>query len=103
MEPSLRIISYNCQSFNSNAHVIKTLLGKCEGLLLQETLIPNNGSAVFDTLSDEFAYSSVPAKRKNYVFVRRSSGGLGIYWKKMNNILCKPVYFIDRVMGLKLK
>ena len=103
MESSLRIISYNCQSFNSNAHVIKTLLGKCEVLLLQETLIPNDGFAVLDTLSDEFAYASVPAKRKNDVFVGRSSGGLVIYWKKMNNIFCKPVYFSDRVMGLKLK
>ena len=44
--------------------MIKTLLCKCQVLLILGTLKPNAGFAMFDTFSNEFALASVPAKFK---------------------------------------
>ena len=35
----MRLMSYNCQSFNSNLNIICSLLSSCDILCLQETLI----------------------------------------------------------------
>ena len=71
----MRFIPYNYQLFRNNVPLVKSLLNRCETLLLQETRLPESGSGVLDDLDDEFVSAHVPAVRKDDVFVGRSSGG----------------------------
>ena len=99
----MRVISYNCQSFRNNVPLVKSLLNRCEILLIQETHLPESGSGVLDDLDDQIVNAFAPAIRKDDVFVGRSSGGLAIFLNKIQNIVSKPIKFNDRIMGLKLR
>ena len=79
---SLKIVSYNCQSVNTNLDIIKLLLQNCDILLLQETLLTENNSNLLGGISQNFNYAYTPSVRKPGTFVGRSSGGLAILWKK---------------------
>ena len=52
MATSLRIISYNCQSFRSNISIVKQLLEKCDVLFLHETLLTQFNANELDQLTD---------------------------------------------------
>ena len=47
MHKKLRIISYNCQSFNTKSVIIKNLLESSDILRLQETFITDENSKNF--------------------------------------------------------
>ena len=89
----LRIISYNCNSFRSNAEIISSLLDKSDVLCIQETFICQNDLAILENFDDRFYVAAEPAIRKDDTFVGRSSGGVAIFWRKSLNLNILPVYF----------
>ena len=102
MNNTLKVISYNCQSFNANSAIIKDILSTCDILCLQETLIDENNCQIIDKLDNNFMSAYVSAYRKDGNFVGRASGGLVIFWKAIENIEFLPINFDKRIMGLKL-
>ena len=100
---NLRVISYNCESFNRNSHMIKLLLNECDILLLQETLLCDHSLDVFQSLHDEFSYYAVSAVRSENVFVGKSSGGLCVLYRKSFANYIKPFYCTSRIMGISLQ
>ena len=99
---SLRIISYNCRSFNTNSVIISSLLENCDVVLLQETLLNNDTSHLLDSLNANFNSFSVPSSRDASNFSGRSSGGLAILFRKMSNISFKQVFSTNRIQGVKI-
>ena len=98
----LKIISYNCNSLNFNAGIVKKLLDECQILCLQETLIGDHNSHNLDKLNNDFMHAYVPAYRKPGCFSGRSSGGLTIFWRDIKNFSFTPLKFDKRIMGLKI-
>ena len=104
MATKLRIITYNCQSFRANKQFIKTLLQKCDILLLQETLLTEHNANELDTLVDnDFIFCHTPAVTNGNFLTGRPSSGLAIYWKAMDNFKCYPIMYTDRLMALRLE
>ena len=101
--PKLRILSYNCQSFNSKSESINKLLNSCDILCLQETLLNNENSVNLENLNSSFLTAHIPAVRNPEVFRGRGSGGLAIFWRKIDNLEFSPIFISDRMMGLKIK
>ena len=99
----IRLISYNCQSFNAKTAVIESLLLECDILCLQETLINDENSFMMDCLNNNFVVSYVPSVRRNDVTSGRSSGGLAIFFRKTSDIEFYPLKFSERIMGLRVK
>ena len=99
----LRIISYNCQSFNSKHVLIDSLMDSCDILCLQKTFIADENADNFDALKDDFVYAYTPAVRKHDVISGRCSGGLAIFWRKDIDLKCSPVMFSERIMGLSIE
>ena len=102
MDSRLKITSYNCQSIGSKIPLIESLLVNCDILLLQETLLSEYNFEQFEHIDDNFASAFTPAERREQIFVGRSSGGLAIYWRKLSGLSCNPIFFSNRIMGLKL-
>ena len=98
----LRIVTYNCQSLNCNLNVVKSLLEKSDIVLLQETLLVDNNTSVFATLSDDFNYFHTSATRNSSSFSGRSSGGLAILWRRSISKVIKTESFSERISGLTL-
>ena len=103
MALNLRVISYNCQSFNTKTQIIGKLLDSCDILCLQETLLNNENFINLENLNSNFLTAHVPAVRNHQVFRGRGSGGLAILWRKSENVEFSPVFISDRMMGLKIK
>ena len=104
MACSLRIISYNVQSFRANKTTVKTLLEKCDIILLQETLLSSfNVNELDGILQNNEISCHTPANLSTSLLGGRPSGGLSIIWKTKDNISCFPVFLTDRIMGLVLK
>ena len=99
---AIKIVSFNCYSVNSNTEVLKLLLSKCDIMLLQETLLSDDNSGILQELSEDFDFAHVPAVRKQDNFRGRASGGLAILWRRFTNLSLTPVYFSNRIMGLRL-
>ena len=100
----LRVISYNCNSFRSNAEIISSLLDNCDILCIQETFICQNDLAILDNFDDRFYVAAEPAVRKDDTFIGRSSGGIAIFWRKSLNVNILPVYFNNnRFLGLNIR
>ena len=102
MDTKLKVISYNCQSFNANGAIIQDLLSMCDILCLQETLIDDSNFQNIDCFNNSFSSAYVPAYRKHDNFVGRPSGGLIIFWKVAENLTFIPKFFDNRIMGLKI-
>ena len=100
---SLKIISFNCQSLNVNFDIISLLSKRCDVLLLQETLLNDSNKHMLDNIDPQFNVIHVPSVRKSDQFIGRSSGGLAILWRKVDNIKCYPIYATSRIVGLKLQ
>ena len=98
----LKIITYNCQSYNSNSVIIKNLLLDCDILCIQESLISYSNSYLLNTIDNDFDFVLNDAVRDLDQFSGRSSGGLIIFWRKSINMRCVPVYLNNRGLGLKL-
>ena len=58
---SLKIVSYNCQSVNTNFDIIKLLSQDCDILLLQETLLTENNKNLLGGLNQNFNYAYTPS------------------------------------------
>ena len=99
---AIKIISFNCRSARASSDVIGLLADRCEILLLQETLLNDDNHSILNSYSD-FNYAYIPSTRQNDNFYGRSSGGLAILWKNLNNINITPLYYSNRIMGLKLR
>ena len=91
MAVKLRIISYNCQSFNIKAQIIRNLLDSCDIICLQETLLYDETFFNLENLNSNFLTAHVPAVRNNQVFRGRGSGGLAILWRKTENVEFSPI------------
>ena len=102
MHKKLRIISYNCQSFNTKSVIIKNLLESSDILCLQETFITDENSENFGKLDSNFVFDYTPAIRKPGVISGRPSAGLALFWRKSNDLQFFPVKLSDRFMGLKI-
>ena len=96
------ISQYNCQSLRANSEIVQGLLKNCDILCLQETLVDENNSDLFENLNSDFLSAFEPAVRRPECFSGRSSGGLGIMWRKDRNFKCKPLKFDSRIMGLEI-
>ena len=102
---SIKVITYNCQSFRKNLDFIKLLVNKCDILLLQETILPSHALDIAMSLNDNdnmVDYFFVPSSRDENNFYGRSKGGLAFIWKKSMTptITIKP--FDDRLCGLSI-
>ena len=89
----LRIISYNCNSFRSNAEIISRLLGISDVFCIQETFICRDDVAILENFDDHFYVAAEPAIRKDDTFVGRSSGGGAIFWRKPLNLKIGQIYY----------
>ena len=98
----VRIVSFNCQSFNSNFEIIDKLLSHCDFLLLQETLVTEHNANFFNKLDKKFNFCYQPAVRSDSFSYGRPSGGLTIIWHSSLNIPVHPIYISDRILGVKL-
>ena len=98
----LRISSYNCQSANTGFPILKKLCEDSDIVLLQETFHNESNHGILGELHVDFDYAHVPAIRRLDVFTGRASGGLAILWRKSKTIKYFPVYFNDRMQGLKI-
>ena len=79
------------------------LMEKCEMLLLQETLITDYNSNELDLIAEgNIAMTYIPAKQC-YLPAGRSSAGLTIYWRSINNLTCETIRYTDRIIGLTLE
>ena len=78
----MRAKSYYCYSLRNNVPLVKSILNRCEILLLQETLLSESGSGVLDDFDDDFLTAFVHAVRIYDFFVGRSSGDLAIFFDK---------------------
>ena len=50
MNSNLRVITYNCQSFNSKKVILESLLNSCDLFCLQETFINDENSFNFEKI-----------------------------------------------------
>ena len=78
MAKNLRVISFNCQSFNRKTNIIESLLNSCDVLCLQETLLNDDNYSNLENLDNNFLTFHVPAIRNVETFTGRSSGGLAV-------------------------
>ena len=99
----LNVISYNCQSAKANSEVIAKLLKECDILLLQETFLLDINKHILDNIDADFSTAHTSAVRKIDQFYGRSSGGLAILWRKTCKMKVFPVYYNDRIMGIKIE
>ena len=98
----LKVISYNFQSFCVNQDIILNLLNHCDVLLLQETLLGSNDKWKMGNLNSQFDFFGAPAVRNSNNFVGRSSGGLGILWRKSLGIITDASKHDDRIISVTL-
>ena len=103
MAKNLRVISFNCQSFNRKTNIIESLLNSCDVLCLQETLLNDDNYSNLENLDNNFLTFHVPAIRNVETFTGRSSGGLAVLWRKSDNMKCVPYIFSNRIMGIKIE
>ena len=99
---SIKITSYNCQSATANLEFLKMLSADTDIILLQETFLSDHNANILSTINSDFDYSFVSATRKEGNFSGRSSGGLSCLWRKAKNINILPVYYTNRITGLKI-
>ena len=99
----LKIISFNCQSFESNFEIVREVIRSCDILLLQETFLTENFSDKLQKLGDEFEFLATPATRNPLCFTGRASGGLAIIYKKTYSQFIVPLFQSSRIMGIYLK
>ena len=78
MTCNLRIVSYDCQSFNCNIEFINQLLELCDVLSLQETHLNDILDSQLDNLNDDLVSSQVSTVRNSNAFAGRASAGLAI-------------------------
>ena len=102
MDKKLKIITFNCQSLHANSSIIRDLLLKCDILCLQETLLDENNYQILEALDGNFMFAYTAAHRKPGCFVGRPSGGLAVLWRTASNVKFLPLYFDNRIMGLKI-
>ena len=102
---NLRVLSYNCRSFNSKTVYIDSLLKCCDILCLQETFLSDDQADNFEPISSSngFVYTYSSAVRRNDVVSGRSSGGLAILWRKNIAFKCTPMMFSERILGLMIE
>jgi len=100
---AIKFGSYNCQSAYANFYQISCLMSDLDVLVLQETFLNEYNHDVLCGLGEETEYAYVSSTRNSSSFVGRSSGGLAVVWRKINNIEFFPQYYSDRIMGLKIQ
>ena len=84
---SLRIASYNCNSVRKRIDIVRSILNKCDILLLQEILLLEEDKNFLYGLNSLFEAYVVPSKHSNSNCLEgRPSGGLAILWRKQLNI-----------------
>ena len=104
MACSLRIISYNVQSFRANKTTVKTLIDKCDIFLLQETLLSNSKvNDLDDILQNNELSCHTLANLSTSLLGGRLFEGLAIIWKTKDNIRCFSVSLTERIISLVLK
>ena len=82
------------------------LIADCDLLLLQETLLPDHALDQAEDLrkyNDEIDFFFTPATRPESSFRGRSSGGLGLIWKKSLTPHIKNFPFSARIMGVAVQ
>ena len=98
----LKVISYNCRSAKLHFDIIKLLSEQCDILMLQETFLNDENVNILEGI-DGFNVAHTCSTRRLDNFTGRSSGGLVIMWRNFPGINVLPMYFNDRVMGLKIR
>ena len=99
----LKIMSYNCQSFNSKGPLIFSLMDKYDIICLQETFITDSASSCYDNFNSSFVNTYTSAVRNNGISVGRPSGGLAIFWRRNLGLTAVPIQISDRLLGLELR
>ena len=104
MHTKIRVVSFNCQSFNSSKEIIKLLLDRSDILVLQETLVTDVNRESLEVFAGaDFRLACVPAVRGDQTFVGRASGGMAIYYRHFTGLECDAITFSSRFQGLKLQ
>ena len=84
----LRIISYNVQPFRANKTTVKTLLEKCDIILLQETLLSSfNVNEMDGIMRNKEISCHTLTNLSTSLLEGRPFGGLAIIWKTKKKTL----------------
>ena len=79
----VRIVSYNCNSIRSEIDVIREILTRCDILLCQEIILPEEEISFVNGIDHDFSCSVVPSRLPNSsVFNDRPVGGYAIFFQK---------------------
>ena len=98
----LKVTSYNCDSIRNSVEIVKALLNDHDIILLQETILSENNLDFLNLLTDNFNHAATASTFNNNSMRGRASGGLAIYWTKKLTKCIKPIYFTERIMGVKI-
>ena len=80
---NVRIASYNCNSIRSEIDVIREILTRCDILLCQEIILPEEEISFVYGIDHNFSCSVVPSRLPNSsVFNGRPVGRYAIFFRK---------------------
>lgn len=99
----ISVISFNCNSIRKNDEIICKLFDNCDILLLQETLITEEGINSISNFNLEYMSCHIPSfdpavEGRN----GRPRGGLSVFWNKKLDKFVTPIIYCKNVMGLKI-
>ena len=99
MAKQLKICSFNCHSFVTNAEIVVELLDLCDILLLQETFLLDD-SIVESHIGKKFSYSCSPAETSGHS--GRPKRGLLVIWHSYLDEYVKCSKYDSRLMSVEL-
>ena len=100
---SLRLCSYNCNSFRNNIETIRSLLESHDVLLLQELMLLKEDSHLVSNISDKWdCVLYIEDTNNDGIMEGRPKKGVSILWRKEISGYIKPVYHNDSIIGITL-
>src|ERR1700755_1635774 len=99
---SLRLCSYNCNSFRNNIETIRSLLESHDVLLLQELMLLKEDSHLVSNISDKWdCVLYIEDTNNDGIMEGRPKKGVSILWRKEISGYIKPVYHNDSMVLFK--
>ena len=88
----IKLASYNCKGFKyRNYPYINKLFNKCDIVLLQEHWLFQNEFCVINKIVPNAEYCFVSAMNDDVILNGRPYGGVGVLYRKKNNLSIKPI------------
>ena len=80
---NLRIVTYNCNSIRAKIDVVRNILSKCDLLLCQEIILPEEEVSFVHGIDNNFSCYVSPSRLPNSItFNGRPAGGFAIFYRK---------------------